>query len=134
MRNLLQLTRAVKIDTQDLHIDPAILFSRLLVLVERSEDPASYFQYELTTYPESIFNRNYMKNVNKALLGHAITDRKKEKSKNGKKRKYEETEQKEDECVRDENCPEYLTSQEDIHTSNVSKFMLDGGALFHHVT
>ena len=75
-----------------------------------------------------------MENVNKALLGQAITDRKKEKSKNGKKRKYEETEQKEDECVRDENCPEYLTSQEDIHTSNVSKFMLDGGALLHHVT
>ena len=67
VRNLLQLTKAVKIDTQDLHIDPAILLIRLLVLVERSEDPVSYFQYELTAYPASIFNGNYMKNVNKVV-------------------------------------------------------------------
>ena len=67
-------------------------------------------------------------------MGHAITDKKKEKPKSRKKRKYEETEQVEDEGVSDENCPEDLTSQEDIDKSNASKFVLDWGALLHDVT
>ena len=52
-----------------------------------------------------------MRHVNKALLGHAITKEKKEKSwkKHGKKRKCEETEQVKDEGVSDENSPEDLT-------------------------
>ena len=41
-------------------------------VVERSEDPV----YN-TPYPASIFNGDYMRHVNKALLGHAIIDRKK---------------------------------------------------------
>ena len=75
--NLLQLIKAVKTGTQDVHIDPAILFNRLLVLVESFEDPVSYFQYKLTPYPASIFNGDYMGHVNKASLEHVITDRKK---------------------------------------------------------
>ena len=134
MHNLLQLTKAAKVSTSDIYIDPAILFIRLLVLVERSENPVSYFQYELTPYPASIFYGDYMRHVNKVLLGHAITDKKKEKPKSRKKQKYEETEQVEDEGVSDENYPEDLTSQEDIDKSNASKFVLDGGALLHHVT
>ena len=64
VHNLLQLTKAVKIGTQDVHINPAILFIRLLVLVERSEErPVSYFQYELTQYQASIFNGDYMRHV-----------------------------------------------------------------------
>ena len=38
---------AVKIVTQDVHIDPAILFTRLFVLVERSEDPYLIFSMNL---------------------------------------------------------------------------------------
>ena len=45
VRNFLQLTKAVKISRQVVYIEPAILFIRLFVLVERSEDPVSYFQY-----------------------------------------------------------------------------------------
>ena len=97
VRNLLQLTKAIKISTHDVYIDPAILFIRLLVLVERSDDPVSYFQYELTRYPASIFHGDYMKHVNKALLGHEITDKKKERPKSGKNRKCEETKKVEDE-------------------------------------
>ena len=40
----------------------------------------------------------------------------------------------EDEGVSDENCPEDLTSQDDINTSNASKVVPDGVALLHHVT
>ena len=47
IRNLLQLTKAVKIVTQDVHIGPAILFTRLFVLVERSEDPYLIFSMNL---------------------------------------------------------------------------------------
>ena len=75
LSNLLQRTQVVKIGTQDVYIDPAILFTRLLVLVKISEDLVSYFQYELTLYLESVFNGDYMRHVYKALLGHAITDR-----------------------------------------------------------
>ena len=78
MHNLLQLTKVVKCGTQDVHIDPAILFVRLLVLVERSDDHISYFQYELTPYPASTFNGDYMRDVNKDLLGtQSLTERKK---------------------------------------------------------
>ena len=45
VRNFLQLTKAVEISRQDVYIDPAILFIRFFVPVERSEDPVSYFQY-----------------------------------------------------------------------------------------
>ena len=38
VRNLLQLTKAIKISIHDVYIDPATLFIRLLVLVERSND------------------------------------------------------------------------------------------------
>ena len=38
----------------------------------------------------------------------------------------EKPEQVEDEVVSDENCPEDLTSQEDIDKSNASKYVLDG--------
>ena len=41
VRNMLQLTKAIKISTQDVYIDPAVLFIRLLVLMERSEGSAS---------------------------------------------------------------------------------------------
>ena len=58
----------------------------------------------------SIFNGYYSRHVNKALLEHAIIDGKKQKPKNEKKRKYEETEQVEDERVSDENSPKDLTS------------------------
>ena len=81
--------------------------------------------------PASIFHRDYIRHVNKALLGHEITDKKKEKPKNGKNPKYEETKKVEDELVRDENCREDLTYQEDIDKSNDSKFVLDGGELLH---
>ena len=46
----------------------------------------------------------------------------------------EKPEQVEDEVVSDENCPEDLTSQEDIDKSNASKYVLDGGAVPYHVT
>ena len=77
VHNLLQLTKAIKAGKQDVHINPAILFTCWLVLVGRSEDPVSYFQYELARYQASIFNGDYMRHIHKALLGHAITDRKK---------------------------------------------------------
>ena len=41
VRSMLQLTKAIKISTQDVYIDPAVLFIRLLVLVERSQGSAS---------------------------------------------------------------------------------------------
>ena len=51
MRIFLQL----KIGKQDFHIDPAILFIRLLVLAERSVDLVYYFQYELRHHIQHLY-------------------------------------------------------------------------------
>ena len=39
VRPLIQLTKALKIGTQVVHVDPAVLLKRLLVLVSRAEKP-----------------------------------------------------------------------------------------------
>ena len=38
-----------------IHIDPTILFSRLIAIVEREEDTKLYFDYELSSFPTSLF-------------------------------------------------------------------------------
>ena len=42
------LVDEVKLGKSSVHIDPAALFTWLHVLVERADNMASYFQYELT--------------------------------------------------------------------------------------
>lgn len=39
VRPLIQLTKSLKIGTQVVHVDPAVLLKRLLVLVSRAEKP-----------------------------------------------------------------------------------------------
>ena len=55
VKTLLNLKNGVKIEGDTVHVDPTILFSRLLIQVERSEDMKAYFSYELTQIPSSLF-------------------------------------------------------------------------------
>ena len=62
-----ELTKAIKIKHQTIYIDPTVLFLRLMLLVERSEDPPSCFNYELTPYPTSLFKDKVMRHPNNSF-------------------------------------------------------------------
>ena len=61
------------IDQETVHVEPLILFSRLLVLLERCEDTTPYFQYELTPFPAYLFKHSVMRKPNKSVLGTSLT-------------------------------------------------------------
>ena len=69
VKQLTNLIDGVKLGKSTVHIDPTALFTRLLVLVERADDMAPYFQYELTQIPSSLFQDGRMRKAAKASLG-----------------------------------------------------------------
>ena len=76
VRPLIQLTKDVKIGIQVVHVGPAILLMRFLILVEKAEKSDQYFSYELAPYPISLFKDSHMRYINKTLLAQALTDKK----------------------------------------------------------
>ena len=72
IKSLIVLTRGVKVNNGVVYVDPMVLFMRLIILAERSEDSATYFNYELTPYPTSLFKDYFMRHPNKALLAVAL--------------------------------------------------------------
>jgi len=52
--------------------DSSTLFYRLIILVERSSNIASYFRYELTTTPCSLFHGYVLNESGKAALGKIL--------------------------------------------------------------
>ncbi len=51
VQSLNQLQPNIQVDKKKVHINPTLLFSRLIAIVQREEDMASFFEYELTTIP-----------------------------------------------------------------------------------
>lgn len=72
VRSLNQLQPSVQVDKKKVHINPMLLFSRLIALVQREEDMAPYFEYELTTIPTSLFKDNGLRKTDKAQLGRFL--------------------------------------------------------------
>ena len=72
VKPLANLVDGVKLGKSTVHIDPAALFRRLLVLVEKADDMAPYFQYELTQIPSSLFQDGRMRKAAKASLGTLV--------------------------------------------------------------
>ena len=72
VKTLESLQVGIEIDKDSVHIDPMILFARLMVLLQREEDPDSYFAYELTSVPTVTFKDNMMRKANKSLLTRAL--------------------------------------------------------------
>ena len=62
----------VKIDKEKVNVDPLLLFSRLVVLVEREEGMKRYFRYELTSIPTSLFENGMMRKASKSNLERSI--------------------------------------------------------------
>ena len=72
VRSLDHLYPGVKIDKKKVTINPTLLFSRLIAIVQREEDMVPFFDYELTTIPTTLFKDNAMRKTEKAQLARAI--------------------------------------------------------------
>ena len=72
VRSLDHLYPGVKIDKKKVTINPTLLFSRLIAIVQREEDMVPFFDYELTTIPTALFKDNAMRKTEKAQLARAI--------------------------------------------------------------
>ena len=74
IKPLADLKPRIQIDQQKLNINPIILFSGLIAIVQREEDMNPYFNYELTAFPTSLFKDNFMRKSVKAQLAKSLTD------------------------------------------------------------
>ena len=73
IKSLVNLKKVIKIDQQNVHVDPLVLFTRLVMLLERTDDMSTYFWYELTPVPTSLFKELSMRKSNKAALADYLT-------------------------------------------------------------
>ena len=73
VKSLDHLYPAVQVDKQKVHINPTLLFSRLIAIVQREEDMSPYFDYELTSMPTSIFKDYAMRKTVKSQLAKTLT-------------------------------------------------------------
>ena len=62
----------MEIDKEKIHVDLMLLFSRLLVLIERGEKIRKYFRFERTAFPTSLFKNGMMRKANKSKLVKAL--------------------------------------------------------------
>ena len=65
------LKMGVEIDKEKIHVDLMLLFSRILVLIEREEEIREYFRFERATFPTSLFKNGIMQKTNKSKLARA---------------------------------------------------------------
>ena len=69
LKSLNSLTKVIKIPGKKaLHFDPTILFVRLAAVAQREEIVEDYLDFELTSYPLSLFKNGMMRKPDKATL------------------------------------------------------------------
>ena len=68
VKNLATLQNGIKIGDEKVHVDSHILFVRLMVQIERSENTKQYFEYKLTQIPTALFKDSKMRKSNKSSL------------------------------------------------------------------
>ena len=68
VRSLDHLHPVNTVKKKKVHINPTLLFSRLIAIVQREEDMAPFFDYELTTIPTSLFKDSGLRKTDKAQL------------------------------------------------------------------
>ena len=69
VRILENIRKNTRIADDTIHIDPMLLFSRLLIQVERSENIQFLFAYELASIPTALFKNNMMRKGKKVFFG-----------------------------------------------------------------
>ena len=69
----LQTKSSIKIDGEQICVDPQLLFQRLVVAAKVAPDSKSLFRYELCSYPPALFDSNMMlREAQKAVLAEAL--------------------------------------------------------------
>ena len=72
VKSLDHLYPGIQVDKEKVQINPTLLFSRLIAIVQREEDITPYFNYELTAIPTSLFKDYAMHKTAKAQLAKAL--------------------------------------------------------------
>ena len=72
-KSLEEFNVGVKLDKETIYFDPSVLFSRLLLMIEREQRMTEYFCYELTPVPTSLFEDVMMKKSARSFLMKAVT-------------------------------------------------------------
>ena len=67
-----RLQPRILVDKKEIHINPTLLFSKLIAVVLGEEDTAPFFDYELTTIPTSPFKDNGLWKTDKAQLAKGL--------------------------------------------------------------
>ena len=73
--SLSSLKPSVKIGNEKVVIDPMILFSCLVVLLQRNDEITRFFAYEFAVVPISLFKDNMICNPSKSALAKALDKR-----------------------------------------------------------
>lgn len=74
IKSLDSLYPGVQIDKQKIRIDPNHLFQRLILVAQRENNMATFFEYELTPIPTTLFKDCFMRKSQKSLLAKALQD------------------------------------------------------------
>ena len=62
----------VQVETKQIIINPSVLFTRLSALAGRKNNSLEYFDYEMSTYPMSLFKDRLMRKLDNAVLRHSV--------------------------------------------------------------
>ena len=73
IKSLKELNVGVKLDKKTIYVDPSVLFSRFLLIIERDQRMIEYFHYELTPVPMFLFEDGMMRKSTKSVLVKAVT-------------------------------------------------------------
>ena len=73
IKSLDELKVGVKLDKETIFVDPSVLFSILLLMIERELRMIEYFRYELTPVPTSLFEDRMMRKSVRSILMKVVT-------------------------------------------------------------
>ena len=65
----------VQIENTIIHIDPAIMFMRLMAIMHQEGYVGDHFRHELTPEPSALFKDGLMRKPNKVALRNYILDK-----------------------------------------------------------
>jgi hypothetical protein len=73
VKTLANMHNLYKMEGENEHMDANSLFHRLVVLVQRSDDQAACFDFELTPFPTALFKDGFMRKPDKPALYREFT-------------------------------------------------------------
>ena len=135
---LASLKPSVKIKNDDVIIDPLVLFSRLIVLIQRTTDICGYFAYELAPVPTALFKDNMMRKPNKSSLAKALDKKMKMYLENNENESDDASVATVSECEAVEVMSEDTENEDELqdggNSTNADEiFVIDGGYVLRRI-